>query len=251
MRAAVLLRHSSHYRRDSFGAGLQRLGYRVAYRAESEPGPDDILILWNRMRAMEAYVDRYRAAGAAVIIAENGYLPRTEKQFALALDAHNGAGVWPRLESTRFEVEMQPWRRDGRHLLVLLQRGIGQQGIAMPTQWPADIAKRLGTLSDRPIVMRRHPGRNDLALEPSLRDCWAVVIWASGGGCKSIVAGVPVFHAFPKWIGASAARPLGADIEEPFVADRGEFMRSISWAQWGVSEIESGEAFEAVLSCRA
>lgn len=251
--AALLLRHTQSYRRDCFAEGLSRLGFRVSEQIQRSPGPRDLLVIWNRRRAIEPDVERYRAAGARILVCENGYLPGPDgKQFALALDAHNGAGRWPLGSEPRFPIPLAPWRARGSRILVLLQRGIGQQGVAMPTGWPVEIKARLAKMTDREILIRRHPGMRTEPLEPAFRDVWAAVTWGSGAGIKAIAAGVPVFHDFARWIGADAARPIrGADIEDPFIGDRGEFVRKISWAQWSIEEISTGRAFEAVLKCAA
>lgn len=248
-----MLRHTAHYRHDVFEAAARRMGYRTINQPIRNPGPEDLLILWNRMRTFEPVIARYREAGAPVIIAENGYLPRGKtKQFALSLNSHNGAGICPIGSQPRFEIPMRDWRPDGDRIVLLLQRGIGQQGVAMPSSWPKTIAGKLKRMTGRPIVVRRHPCGRDNPLEPSLKGAWAAITWASGAGCKAIVAGVPVFHEMPRWIGADAALELDkAKIENPYLGERGEFMRRISWAQWSIDEIQSGEAFEAVLSCQA
>lgn len=250
-RAALILRHSESYRRDQFAIGLRRLGFEVADHTERRPHADDLLVLWNRRRASEPDVLRYQAAGAPVIIAENGYLPSAAaKQFALALNAHNGAGRWWIGPSPRFAVDLAPWRAQGEHILVLLQRGIGEQGVAMPTGWPSMIARRLADMTDRKIIVRRHPGMRGPPLAPDLVNAWAAVTWGSGAGVKAIAAGVPVFHDFGRWIGAAASKPLfNADLEDPFLGDREEFLRHITWAQWSVDEIANGHALEMVLQC--
>jgi hypothetical protein len=75
------------------------------------------------------------------------------------------------------------------------------------------------------------------------------VTWGSGAGIKSIVAGIPVFHEMPNWIGAPAAKLGLDDIEQPFLGDRQPMLNRLAWAQWDLDEIASGEAISWV--CRS
>jgi hypothetical protein len=233
-------------------AGLSRHGYVCDRQPLAHPRPDDLLVLWNRSPVHEPFARRYERAGARVVIAENGYLPRTPdgsaKYYALALDHHLGAGRWFVGDQPRFPIEDQPWReRRGEHVLVLCQRGIGEPGITMPPQWKRDIAKRLGRITRRPLIIRPHPSGRDVPLAPDLDRAHCVVTWASGAGIKAIQAGVPVFHDLPEWVGAPAAARLAHDLEHCQTPDRGTLWRIISWGQWLIAEVESGLAFDRLL----
>lgn len=249
MRAALLLRESSVYRRNAFAAGLQRLGYTVTNRHERIPGANDLLILWNRNRSFESVAVNYERAGARVIIAENGYIPGQGggKAFALALGRHAGAGSWYMGAEPRWPVECAPWRSDGDFVLVAAQRGIGSPGVAMPAQWPMQTVKRLERITKRPVILRKHPGKTTDDPMAALKGAHCVVTWASGLGVKAIIAGIPVFHAMPFWLGRDAAFRLSDNIEQCYTSERGEFLRKLTWAQWKLSEIESGEAFACLL----
>lgn len=244
-----MLREGKSYRRDRFEAGLEAVGFSIEKNYRRAPNRDDVVVLWNRSRGHEGIAQIYERAGARVVIAENGYLPGTEKTFALALGKHNGAGFWPRGDGPRFDIPMAPWRADGDHVLVLLQRGIGTIGVAQPAQWKGAVLARLSRVTKRPIRVRIHPGvHHRRALEDDLAGAWCCVTWGSGAGIKAIVAGIPVFHALPNWIGAPGASPLhGEDIEDPYIGERALFARAVSWAQWTMTEVEHGTAFRALL----
>jgi hypothetical protein len=253
--AAVCLRSSPHYQREAFATGFGRAGYRVQAEPAPAPRPGDVLLIWNRQPSFQAAADRYEAAGATVVVTENGYLGSEQKPptvFALAKGQHNGAGRWRIGETERFDlfrVEVKPWRSTGSHLLVLDQRGFGPPGVAMPKGWAADAARRLREVTDRPIRIRPHPGkdRHQVPLGPDLVDCWAVVTWGSGAALKALCEGIPVFHEFDRWIGAPAATLGIADVEAPKLGHRRPMLHGLSWAQWTLAEIESGEAFEWLL----
>lgn len=251
MRAAILLRHTPHYRADMFRAGLERHGYQCQLgRWDRNPKPSDLLVLWNRNRAFDPVASVYEARGARVLVAENGYLDRVdgEKHYALALGGHNGSGSWYVGEEPRFEVEEQPWRTTGSKVLILPQRGIGQRGVAMPNSWPHRIVDRLKAITGRPLVFRRHPGHQRAEQPLDLDDVWCTVTWGSGAAIKGLRAGIPAFHELPSWIGSSAAAPLAGDLEACHTPDRRELWTRITWAQWRLAEIGSGEAFDRLLN---
>lgn len=255
-RAWSLIRIEPHYRREAFDAGLQRLGFQVISGAPADPRQGDVVLVWNRMAAGQRAAAIAEKAGATVLVAENGYLgaDREGRQlYALAVGHHNGRGRWPEGGPERWErlgIDLSPWRADGSHVLVLAQRGIGEPGVAMPRDWPRKTVTVLGRLTRRPVVLREHPGRLSAPrpLAEALSGCWCAVTWGSGAGLKALVAGIPVIHGLPGWIGAGAATSDLAAIEAPPMPDRLPMLRRLAWAQWTVGELASGEAFDRVLS---
>lgn len=245
--ASVLLKQQPVYRHHCFVTGLKAVGYNVIYRPQHNPNPQDVLVVWNRHPFQERIIAEYEKAGATVLIAENGYIGNTK---SIAKNFHNGAGVWHIGEEDRWEklgIPLSPWRESGSHILVLPQRGMGSQGVAMPRNWLASILLHLNKVTDRPVRVRRHPGQNEcIPLEEDLKDAWAAVTWGSGAGIKAIVAGVPVFSNMRDWIGKDAASSHIVDIENPFLGDRLPMLRKMAWAQWTLPEIESGEPFRAL-----
>lgn len=252
-RATCLFRNTDYYRGDQFREGLRRHGFSIEHEWIRRPEPGDLLLLWNRSRGMGAIADIYERAGARVLIAENGYLgqpPGGGKFYALALDHHNGAGRWYVGDAPRFEIPEQPWRSSGSHVLVLPQRGIGARGVAMPQNWLGHVRKRLASITDRPIQIRMHPGASKADPTPDFRGCHCAVTWGSGAGIKALQAGIPVFHELEKWIGSAAATRLGRNIESCDTPSREELWRRISWAQWSLEEVGSGEAFDRLLNAQ-
>ncbi len=252
--ASDTLRESPHYRRDAFRAGLERVGFAAGHAPKANPSPEDILVVWNRSPHNDLIATRYEAAGARVIVVENGYIGADRQGhhlYAMALGNHAGAGTWTCGPGDRFGqlgIHLLPWRRAGKEIVVLPQRGIGAPGVAMPRDWTDSVLTRLRKVTDRPIKVRMHPGKDRTDPFLDLKTAWAAVTWASGAGIKAIVYGIPVFHELPAWIGAPAAK-LGIDtIEDPFLGDREPMLQRLSWAQYTLAEIQSGEAFKWLLA---
>lgn len=247
-----MFRQGRHYRQAIFEAGLKRLGYQVSMNQPArKPSKGDVLILWNRLLRHEQIAARYERCGAKVVVVENGYIGR--EFFAMARTHHNGAGQWKEGGPDRWDsmgIELKPWRTDGSFILVLIQRGIGAVGVAQPRRWEKDIVRRLSRLTGRPIVLRKHPGQDKPEPYEALDGAWAAVTWGSGAAIKALAFGVPVFHELRNWIGAPAAKRLDKvrTLDDPFTGDRLPMFRRLAWAQWRASEVESGEAFQWLLT---
>jgi hypothetical protein len=266
MKAVCRIREAPHYRRDAFQTGLRITGFKLVPDLPA-PQPGDLLVIWNRYGYEEQLALTFEGAGATVIVAENGYLGHHEdayakpytsagdQLYALALGHHNGAGQWWIGAPGRWReqgIEVQPWRCAGEHVLVLPQRGIGPEGIGMPSAWIDKTCQRLRKVTERSIRVRSHPG-NLPATKPlldDLRDAWAVVTWGSGAAIKALVAGVPAFADFKRWIGRPGARFDLEQIEMPLRHDgaRELMLDRLAWAQWTVSEIATGAPFRKLLN---
>lgn len=247
------LQESPHYQRVAFREGFTKLGFRAGVQPLQTPTSRDVLLIWNRHPRIETVAVRYENVGAKVIVTENGYCgrdPEGRQLFALALWQHAGAGEWPVGDEdrwSRLNMQCQPWRSSGREIVLLPQRGIGNPKYAMPKDWVKDVTARLKLVTDRPIVVREHPGKDRTDPMPALKNAWAAVTWASGAGIKAIIGGVPVFHDARHWIGGPAAKFGIEDIENPFLGDRMPMLHRLSYAQWTRQEIQSGEALNWLL----
>ncbi len=242
-RAMNTLSDGPAYRREAFNKGLVANGFKV--RDFDNPAPCDLLLIWNRYGRSDELARKFEAVGAAVVVVENGYLGRKwlgDAWYAMSLDHHNGAGTWNEGSAARWDsldVELAPWRQGGTEAVVIAQRGIGEPGIGMPNGWAKAISEKTGAR------IRFHPGVNEcLPLADDLASAEYALTWGSGGAIKALVMGIPVQYDFPQWIGAAAATRIG---ERLFRGDRLPMLRRLAWAQWRLSEIEDGTAFEHLL----
>lgn len=259
-KAYCLIRPGTAYRRERFHAGLEALGYEVV---PVPPGGainnDDLLIIWNRYDFNHALANNFEQAGAAVIVAENGYFQRPQyggSHYALALGGHNGQGTWPTDDGSRWRalgMELQPWREDGKHVLVCPNRTFGRPGYAMPATWTRDVLETLKKITKREIRIRAHPGNNEpqKPLAEDLRDAWCTVVWYSTAGVQSLLAGVPVITCAPTWIAKAAAGTALPEVKHPPMPDRVPVFESLANAQVDFAEVESGYAFQRLLDLHA
>lgn len=267
--AWIGIREQPHYRRDAFAAGLRACGYDVRFGVPTSIGAGDVLVSWNRYGMWHDIATRAEAAGAVVLVAENGYVgpdgvsphdmePRC--WYALAVGGHNGRGAWPYAGPERWNalnVKLWPWAGEGGHVLVCPNRSFGQPGNVMPPDWANDVARRLRAVTDREIRIRPHPGNGKAPpLEPDLHEAHACVIWSSSVGLQALIAGVTVICEAPHWICKTAALPFikwieknefcGAD-EDFLELYRRAALERLAHAQWHVDEIASGEPFARLI----
>lgn len=253
--AYCLIRDYPCYRRDAFIGGLQKAGYKVETRhPQGMPQHGNLLVIWNKYGDFETMANKFKANGGTVLVAENGYLGFDKdgiQNYALAIDGHNGSGVWPQGDGSRFEklgIELQPWRELGEHIAIRGQRGIGSRLMASPVGWHFHTANELAKITKRKVLIKEHPGNgavSDKSHESYLQNAHALVIWSSAVGVKALVMGIPVFYCAPHWICSIAATQGIKGIENPLIDNnsRLQAMQQMAWAQWSVAELATGEPF--------
>jgi hypothetical protein len=259
VRALCLLRDALAYRRDAYLAGLAAAGYRVE-KAIPAPRRDDVLVIWNRYGAADDMARNFERHGARVIVTENGHLGkgwRGGSWYAMARGHHAGAGTWPDGGPARWDgwgVDLAPFRTGGDEILILAQRGIGENGLRSPPNWADRVREQLHRRNPATKArVRAHPagGAPSIPLEEDLRNVRAVVTWHSAAAASSLLLGVPVFYDCPSWIGAEAGLPLARlfDGTEPKRDDaaRLAMFRRLAWAMWNLDEIQDGTAFRHLL----
>lgn len=253
--AHLQVRPGAEYRRDRFQRGLARLGFSVSLEHPNRMRDGDVLVIWNRYGTWHELARVAAQHGTKVIVSENGYFGRPKeggKFYAMARDGHNGAGLWPKGDGSRWDalgVELQPWRAQGSHIVVAPNRLFGTPGLIQPADWLNETVRKLRAVTKREVRYREHPG-NDLPKKPmadDLRDAWCTVIWRSSFGVHSLVAGVPVICCGGAWVMKGATGSSVDEIEAPPMPDRLPHFHSLAWQQWSFDEIESGAAFEALL----
>lgn len=257
-KAFISIRHDNHYRHESFIKGLQALGYEVVIGEPTRPlAWNEVAVIWNKTNRSRQSVAMARQGGGALIVCENGYFGKRGKDhltYAMALDGHNGSGRWhvggPR-RLADLNVEFEPWKdtKGSAKVLIAGQRGIGSRQMQSPFRFENDMEELLLRMGYQPVI-REHPGRH-VAKRPLLEDldgCRALVVWSSNCATEALVAGYPVYYRAPHIVTQGASlRLTHASISTLPRGDRATAFNNMSWAQWWLPEIESGEAFDTLL----
>lgn len=169
--------------------------------------------------------------------------------------------------SKNLNLSLKDWRSNGDHILICLQRngGWSMKGLDV-MQWCNQTIKTISTYSDRPIVVRAHPGdkkaRDYLKLNhpnvrvsftPSilddLKNAWATVTYNSSPGVASAIEGVPVYVMDPEPKHSQAvdiANISLANLENPNMPDRQKWIEKISMSHWNFDELSNGEAWNHI-----
>lgn len=250
-----------HYRREAFIDGFARLGYIVRQGQPTEPmRPDDAAIIWNKTSRSRLLIEAAREAGAAVMVAENGYYGKDadgHQPYAIALDGHNGSGRWYAPDDSRLkalDIDFHPFREQvGERVLIAGQRGIGSREMRSPHGFAESMAERLRKMGFRPHI-RVHPGtkRPDTTLMEDLEGVRALVVWSSNSATAAQVAGVPTYYAAPTISTAPGAMRFTPAMDGvPSDEDRYAGFSQMAWAQWKLAEIVNGEALRTLLDVHA
>ena len=171
----------------------------------------------------------------------------------------------------KLKLNVKPWRKAGSNITFALvrTRNWNLMGTNM-FQWIYDSIVKIRTISDRPIIIRRHPlqkksefeinaykqlvsglknykdisfGEDGLSPEEALKDTWATVVLNSGFSTDSLLLGVPtiVCHDSNFAWGHTSSNVL--DIENPPLINRLEYFKKISYCHWSVNEMATGRVW--------
>lgn len=250
MRALNAIRQTPGWRRQDFDNGLAAAGFDVVPTLP-KPEPGDLLVLWNRYSGGDEQARHFESRGARVLVAENGYLGKNWRGgtwLSLGLGHHAGAGTWGQHGPSRWDgwvVELAAWRTKPGPSLIFGQRGFGHPDVRAPVRWAEAARLEFGGR------IRPHPAdQPTIPLERDLEGIGQTLTWHSAAALIALMAGVPAWYAFPRWVGASAGRPLrewGQPAARDDAARLAAFQR-LAWAIWTPAEIASGEAIRSVLA---
>ena len=180
-------------------------------------------------------------------------------------NANSTAHKWNRIQQA-LGLQLQPWRAHGDHVLVCLQRdgGWSMKGTDM-TAWTVNTVRRLRELTSRPIVIRAHPRhRVDLSVLSGLTEvrqspdgtditqdlagAWAAVFYNSSASVAAVLAGIPVFATDDDCVSWSMANPDLAQIENPCMPAREQWLYDLSAAHWTDEESRGGTIYRHFLN---
>ena len=167
----------------------------------------------------------------------------------------NDLGIW-----------LKPWRTQGEHILICLQRhgGWSMGGLDVQTWLDQTIAQIRQHSRKRQIVVRTHPGDKKIKsilkiygkgvrlsvnerLVDDLKGAWATVVYNSSPSVASAIEGVPVFITDPISQHSQAYEIANTDLgklENPDMPERKTWIERVSMCHWNFNELRSGEAWK-------
>ena len=170
---------------------------------------------------------------------------------------------WQQIK-TDLQIDVKPYRKNGNHILICLQRNGGWSMKNYDVmEFCHNTISKLRQHTDRPIVVRAHPGDKKSALylrlnlpnvtvstnpniDQDLENAWATVVYNSSPGVASFIRGVPVFQMDPEPNYSMYGEIANFDIskiEEPALVDRQTWLERISMSHWKFDELKDGTAW--------
>lgn len=176
---------------------------------------------------------------------------------------------WKKL-SGNLGLTLKDYRTSGSHILLCLQRNGGwSMGNFDVQDWAVETINTIRQYSDRPIVIRAHPGdkaskqyldrKNPLCKIPysknvslssnvnlvnDLKNCWAAVNCNSSPVVGAAIEGVPIFVTNPE---KSQCKEIAntdlSQIENPTLHERQRWVERLSMFHWNFDELKSGECW--------
>lgn len=166
-------------------------------------------------------------------------------------------------------IQVKDWRANDRadHILICLQRNKGWSMGGMDVMhWCRDTIQKVRQYSDRPIIVRAHPGdkraKNYLRLNypgvrissraeitEDLRHAWATITYNSSPGVASAIEGIPVFVTDPEPQKSQAFDIANTDltnIENPIMPDRDAWLEKISMSHYNFTDLKNGVAWNVI-----
>jgi len=194
----------------------------------------------------------------------NGIFPST----GIYCDNNPNPARWQQIQKD-IGIRMQREVRNGSHILLMLQRQGGwSMGGDDVEQWAVRNIKRIRQYSDRPIIIRPHPGDKNTkvylnpkvtrlnkfqnvkinlkksSLNEDLRNAWAVVNHNSSSIVGPIIMGYPAFVTdVTNSQCAEVAHTDYSEIENPRHFDRQKWLERISMFHWKFSELQDGNCW--------
>lgn len=194
----------------------------------------------------------------------DGVFPTTANYFWDEVDPNR----WKQISRDQ-HISLKDWRNKGDHILICTQRpgGWSMAGLDV-NQWLNNTIAEIRKYSDRPIVVRSHPGAkgskesvasnnkqslysvssNKLIVD-DFRNAHAVITYNSSPGVAAAIEGVPIFVTDPNPRISQAFEVSNhnlALIETPAMPERQQWVEKISMSHWNSEEAASGQAWQHI-----
>ena len=165
-----------------------------------------------------------------------------------------------------YNMDLKPWRKNGNHILITLQRPMGwsMRGYNL-MQWLEETFTKIRQYSDRPIIIRWHPGdwksypnyasilkKYNATVSPQekhitedLVNCWALVCHNSTPSAVAPIEGIPAFITDdPSYSqGGDVANTNFSLLENPLLLDREQWIKKLAQCHWSFADLRSGRCW--------
>jgi hypothetical protein len=189
----------------------------------------------------------------------DGVFPTTGNYFNDTVDPSR----WKQI-SADLNLSLKDWRTTGEHILLACQRngGWSMNGYNV-VDWIKHTVVEIRKYSDRPIVVRGHPGDKHAAkylaqqnvdwslsknekIKQDFQNAWATITYNSSPGVASAIEGIPVFVTDPDLKISQAYAVANIDlsqIENPKMFERQQWLDRLAMCHWKFEELSNGSAW--------
>lgn len=253
---------------EAFEHSLLQAGHTVTYNDMNA----DIAVIWSvlfngRMAPNKQVWDQYHKTGRKIIVLEVGGIKRgTTWKVGLNginRDAYFGDMGNSNARANLLGLGLKPWNTAGEYILICGQHNKSLQWQDMPSMsnWFIQTYDKIRKHTDRPIIFRPHPRCRLDHIERGLRyverqeprkidgtyddfdmyfnNIFCTISWSSNPGIHSIINGVPAFVG-PSSIAYPVANNNLANIENPNMPERQQWLNDYAWTEYTVEEIANG-----------
>lgn len=191
----------------------------------------------------------------------DGVFPTTGNYFKDTVDPSR----WKQI-SQDLGLTLKDWRSTGDHILICTQRNGGWSMAGLDVvDWVTETIKKIKTYTDRPIIIRGHPGDKKASqylskikditisskekLTQDLKNAWVCITYNSSPGVASAIEGIPVFVTDPNPRISQAfdvANTNLALLENPKIFERQQWVESLAMSHWKRQELIDGSAWNHI-----
>lgn len=187
----------------------------------------------------------------------DGVFPTTGNYFTNTVDPNR----WNQIQKD-LNISMKDWRPRGVHVLICTQRNGGwSMGGLSVVDWLTKTIKEVRKHTDRPIIVRGHPGDKhapkylknkdwQVSKAPSiiddLRNAHCSITYNSSPSVASAIEGIPTFITDPTPQISQAYAVANTDlsnVENPLMFERTEWVQKLAMSHWNFNELSSGDAW--------
>ena len=189
----------------------------------------------------------------------DGVFPTTGNYFSNTVDPKR----WIQI-SNDLNIELKDWKTNGEHILLACQRNNGwSMGGFSVIDWIKHTVTEIRKYSDRPIIVRGHPGDQNAQkylaqtgvnwkvstnekIVDDFKNAWATITYNSSPGVASAIEGIPVFVTDPNPKISQAYDVANTDIsqiENPKTFERQQWIERLSMCHWKFEELSNGSAW--------
>jgi hypothetical protein len=164
---------------------------------------------------------------------------------------HDGFGASDGKRFAALELEIMPWRKPGKHIVLapqsdeFMQVVAGRSAYRSWTDEALEVLRRHTKRELRVLAWNRDKGKWYSELPANLVDCFALVTYSSASAISALLAGVPALVTADDCIAERMCRRACECIEQPLRPDnRRAWAEVVADQQWTLDEMRSGLAWQ-------